>query len=82
MCKFRHAALTLDFYKGSLFWDRLWVYNYVYSCINKNFCNILNSYDCPLAKFCVKVVVLLDNMPLVFFYFSLKPFKKKFLHSL
>ena len=35
-----------------------------------------------MAKFGVKVVVLVDNMPLVFFYFSPKPFKKKFLHSL
>ena len=29
-----------------------------------------------MAKFGVNVVVLIDNMPLVFFYFSLKPFKK------
>ena len=35
-----------------------------------------------MAKFGVNVVVLVDNMPLVFFYFSPKPFKKKFLHSL
>ena len=35
-----------------------------------------------MAKFSVNVVVLVDNMPLVFFYFSPKPFKKKFLHSL
>ena len=28
------------------------------------------------GKFGVNAVVLLDNMPLVFFYFSLKPFKK------
>ena len=35
-----------------------------------------------MAKFGVKVVVLVDNMPLVFFNFSPKPFKKKFLHSL
>ena len=36
-----------------------------------------------MAKFGVNVVVILvDNMPLVFFYFSPKPFKKKFLHSL
>ena len=34
-----------------------------------------------MAKFGVNVVVLVDNMPLVFFYFSPKPFKKKFLHS-
>ena len=47
------------------------VYNYVYSCIDKNFCN-----DCSMAKFGVNVVVLVDNMPLVFFYFSPKPFKQ------
>ena len=35
-----------------------------------------------MAKFGVNVVDLVDNMPLVFFYFSPKPFKKKFLHSL
>ena len=36
-----------------------------------------------MTKFGVKVVVLLDNIPLVFFfYFSLKSFKKKFLHGL
>ena len=35
-----------------------------------------------MAKFGVNVVVLVDNMPLVFFYFSPKPFKKKFLYSL
>ena len=35
-----------------------------------------------MAKFGVNVVVLVDNMPLVFFYCSPKPFKKKFLHSL
>ena len=29
-----------------------------------------------MAKFGVNVVVLVDNMPLVFFYFSPKPFKK------
>ena len=34
-----------------------------------------------MAKFGVNVVVLVDNMPLVFFYFSPKPLKK-FLHSL
>ena len=31
---------------------------------------------CPLAKFCVNVVVLLDNIPLVFFYFFSKTFQK------
>ena len=36
-----------------------------------------------MAKFGVNVVDLVDNMPLVFsFYFSLKPFKKKFLAQL
>ena len=35
-----------------------------------------------MAKFGVNVVVLVDNMPLVLFYFSPKPFKKKFLYSL
>ena len=36
-----------------------------------------------MAKFGVNVaVILVDNMPLVFFYFSPKPFKKKFSHSL
>ena len=36
-----------------------------------------------MAKFSVNVVVLVDNMPLVFFYFSPKrTFQKKFLHSL
>ena len=35
-----------------------------------------------MAKFGVNVVGLVDNMPLVFFYFSPKPFKKKFFHSL
>ena len=35
-----------------------------------------------MAKFGVNVVVLVDNMLLVFFYFSPKLFKKKFLHSL
>ena len=34
-----------------------------------------------MAKFGVNVVVLVDNMPLVFFYFYPKPLKK-FLHSL
>ena len=29
-----------------------------------------------MAKFGVNVDVLVDNMPLVFFYFSPKPFKK------
>ena len=29
-----------------------------------------------MAKFGVNVVGLVDNMPLVFFYFSPKPFKK------
>ena len=29
-----------------------------------------------MAKFRVNVVDLVDNMPLVFFYFSPKPFKK------
>ena len=35
-----------------------------------------------MAKFSVNVVVLVGNMPLGFFNFSPKPFKKKFLHSL
>ena len=35
-----------------------------------------------MVKFGVNVVDLVDNMPLVFFYFSPKSFKKKFLHSL
>ena len=29
-----------------------------------------------MTKFRVNVVVLVDNMPLVFFYFSPRPFKK------
>ena len=53
------------------------VYNYVYSCIDKNVCD-----DCSMAKFGVNVVVLVDNMLLVFFYFFSKTFKKKFLLSL
>ena len=35
-----------------------------------------------MAKFGVNVVVLVDNMLLVFFYFSQKPFKKKILAQL
>ena len=35
-----------------------------------------------MAKFSVNVVVLVDNMPLVFFLFFSKTFQKKFLHSL
>ena len=34
-----------------------------------------------MAKFGVNVVVLVDNMPLVFLFFS-RTFQKKFLHSL
>ena len=35
-----------------------------------------------MAKFCVNVVALVDNMPLVFFIFLQNLSKKQFLHSL
>ena len=49
----------------------------MYILVDKNFCD-----DCSMAKFGVNVVVLVDNMSLVFFLFFSKTFQKKFLHSL
>ena len=49
----------------------------MYILVDTNFCD-----DCSMAKFGVNVVVLVDNMSLVFFLFFSKTFQKKILAQL